>query len=97
MKNNKQLYYSDNQYKFGLFKDEWSIYGQKMFVPDFLDKKNKKIIELNGDIWHGNPMLYNENDHPHPHKRNMTAKEIWDKDEKRYNYFRKKEYDVLVI
>lgn len=63
---------------------------------DFVNIKNKKIIEFNGDKFHANPILYNENDKPNPYT-DISAKDIWDFDNKKINEVIKKGYDVLVI
>lgn len=40
---------------------------------------NKILLEINGDYWHANPKIYKENDVLY---NNMSAKEIWERDEK---------------
>ena len=47
---------------------------------DFTDLKNKRIIEYNGDDYHGNPNKYKATDYPNPFRKDLTAKDIWDKD-----------------
>ena len=56
------------------------ITGRNYYV-DFYDKKLNLIIEVLGDFWHCNPEKYSEN-YIHPYLK-MTAKEIWEKDNKR--------------
>lgn len=51
------------------------------WMYDFADIKRKKIIEFHGDIFHGNPVKYLPGDYPHPFRKTITAKEMWDKDE----------------
>jgi G:T-mismatch repair DNA endonuclease (very short patch repair protein) len=56
------------------------------------------IIEFNGDRWHANPEKYGPEDRPRPYKEhNLTAKEIWDKDEERMQKLREDGYDILVV
>ncbi len=64
---------------------------------DFTDLKNKKIIEYNGDDYHGNPNKYNANDFPNPFRKTITAQEIWDKDELKKKLAEKNGYKLLVI
>lgn len=62
---------------------------------DYVDFTNKKIIEYNGDFWHCNPILYNEN--YFNVVKQKTAKEIWEYDKHKNQYIINKGYDLLVI
>ena len=64
---------------------------------DFTDLKNKRIIEYNGDDYHGNPNKYRANDFPNPFKKNVTAQELWDKDELKRKLAEQNGFEVLVI
>jgi len=55
----------------------------KYYKYDFVDIKNKKIIEYNGDLYHANPKIFNENDNPHPFKKELKSKDIWDLDNRK--------------
>ena len=55
------------------------------------------VIEFNGDIWHANPELYNENDKPFPFDRKYTAKEIWQKDAEKIKFLKTKVDNVIII
>lgn len=88
------LYYGEKQWKFGLRKEEWSYFNKKVFWVDFLDRDQKKIIEVNGDIFHFNPKFYTENSTNHI---NATAKVVWEKDRKRYEFFQRLGYTCLVV
>ena len=68
-----------------------------MYLYDFVDKKNKKIIEYNGDLYHANPELFESSDHPHPFKKQLTAEQIWLKDEDKLSLANEKGFEVLVI
>ena len=89
--------YGDEQYKFGLRKNEWEIYKKKIFYVDFMDKENKKIIEFNGDIWHANPNIFEDNDFPNPYLKTVSAKSIQDIDKKRYEFYYKLGYILKVV
>ena len=67
------------------------------YLYDFVDSKNKKCIEYNGDIWHANPQIYNENDCPNPMNKDITAREIWEQDKIKLNLLKKDGYQVLVV
>lgn len=55
-------------------------------------------IEFNGTYYHGDPRIFNENDYPNPHNKNITAKEIWENDNKRYKMLKeKRNIDTIVI
>ena len=64
---------------------------------DFTDLKNKKIIEYNGDDYHGNPNKYDKDDYPNPFRKDLTAKDIWDKDERKKLIANNKGFEVLVV
>jgi hypothetical protein len=79
---------------------EYFISSEKSFLLyDFTDFKNKKIIEYNGDQYHGNPKIYNENDLPHPYNKSkgFTAKCLWEKDKIKIDIAKNKGFDVLTI
>lgn len=71
--------------------------GKKFFVYDFTDLKRNKIIEYNGDEYHANPKMFESNDNPHPFRKEITAQEIWDKDEEKIKTANKKGFDILII
>lgn len=71
-------------------------YGYRIY--DFVDLDNKKIIEFNGDVYHGNPEIYKEDDTPNPFKdRNKTAKEMWEYDKEKIEFANSKGFEVLTI
>lgn len=68
-----------------------------VWLYDFTDVKNKKIIEYNGDDYHANPKKYLSEDKPHPFRKNVTAQEIWDKDDLKIKTANKNGFEVLII
>lgn len=79
---------------------EYLIKSDKsVLLYDFTDISRKKIIEYNGDQYHANPNIYNENDTPHPyHKENgYSAKDIWKRDNRKTNFAENEGFSVLVI
>lgn len=77
-----------------IVKDE--INKSFIFPVDFYDTKTNKIIEFNGDFWHANPEIYDENAII-PLVRKKFAKEIWMKDQNKLETLRNAGYEVLVI
>ena len=68
-----------------------------VYVYDFIDVTNKKIIEYNGDMYHANPKKYKETDTPHPYRKNKTSLEIWESDRNKTTVANNSGYEVLVI
>lgn len=68
-----------------------------VWIYDFTDVKNKKIIEFNGDMYHANPDKYSELETPHPFRKNITSGEIWKKDNEKINIAKINGFDILVI
>jgi len=66
-----------------------------LYSYDFVDTLNKKCIEYNGNYWHGNPEIYNEN-WINPHNK-LSINEIRKKDKLKHEAIRERGYDILVI
>jgi hypothetical protein len=59
---------------------------------------NNKIIEVFGDYWHINPLLYEETDIvTYPGNKQILAKDKWESDNLRIDKLKKLGYDVLVV
>ena len=67
----------------------------KYFMYDLTNDETKRIIEFNGDFWHGNPAKYDINEMNSV--RNKTFKEIRKNDEYKYNVAINAGYAVMVI
>jgi hypothetical protein len=50
--------------------------GENVYHPDFLIENNT-VLEIYGDYWHANPMIYTQSDLIFG---KMSAKDVWDKD-----------------
>lgn len=61
----------------------FKLYDKYICLDYFIEELNI-CIEYNGSIFHGEPRLYNDNDKCNPFS-NLTAKEIRENDQKRYN------------
>jgi hypothetical protein len=68
-----------------------------IWIYDFVDIENKKIIEYQGDEYHANPLKFTENDTPHPFRKNITSKDIWMKDKEKLKAATDNGYEVLYI
>lgn len=77
---------------FGELNHEYSCGTDRNF--DFVDAKNKKIIEFNGDNVHGNPHLYNSYDVLF---HGLTVKEKRSIDKEKISKAENNGYEVLVI
>lgn len=89
-----KIYFATHNKEFKLDKCE-SEGG--VWLYDFTDIKNKKIIEYNGDDYHANPKKYKSTDYPHPFRKEITAQEIWDKDKRKNGVANEEGFEVLVI
>lgn len=49
------------------------------YFADGFDKSSNTIYEFHGDAYHGNPMLYNNNDRCHPFDSQLTAKTLYER------------------
>lgn len=83
-------------FKIQIPKKEHYIYdkiNKRAYAYDFC--YNHKIIEFNGDYWHCNPNLYDENFYNKVKQK--FAKEIWEYDKIKTNIAEKYDYSVLSI
>lgn len=74
-KDKEDIFFSTKNKEFNLPRTTGGIW-----IYDYTDIKNKKIIEYNGDEYHANPKYFKENDISHPFRKQYVAKEIWEKD-----------------
>jgi len=84
----KKIYYGELNHEYSC--------GIQNHNFDFVILDNKKVIEFNGNKYHANPELYNENDIPLKYI-GKTAKEIWEEDRKKIEQLKKKGFSVLII
>lgn len=68
-----------------------------VWMYDFVDVKRKKIIEYNGDMYHANPSKYNENDTPHPFRKELKSIDIWEKDSRKVEVAERNGFKILTI
>ena len=66
--------------------------------PDICIRKYRLAVFCDGDFWHGNPKIYNENDILNFSKTNHPkVKDIWKKDEKNRNFAEKNGYKIIYL
>lgn len=90
----KYIYFAthNGEYKINKNKEDGGIW-----LYDYVDLKNKKIIEFNGDMYHANPKKYLSEDHPHPFRKDLTSKVIWEKDNKKLKSATDQGFELLII
>jgi G:T-mismatch repair DNA endonuclease (very short patch repair protein) len=66
-------------------------------IVDILIENNKTVIEIYGNYFHGNPLMYKEDDIIKKYSGNKFVKEIWEEDEKRINQIKEFNYDVIIL
>ena len=64
---------------------------------DFVDTNRKKVIEFNGDLFHANPKMFEENDTPNPYNTILSSKEIWEFDRIKNESAILKGYNVYIV
>ena len=87
----EKLYCAIKGKEFGIRIKETGRY----YFYDFVDTKNKKCIEFNGNYWHANPTLYSPD--VIIKKSRLTAKEIWEKDKLKNKAISDRGYDIKII
>lgn len=64
--------------------NEWFVRGEnQLYYLDYFIKELNICIEFNGNAWHGNPNMFKPGDHCHPIYKDVTAKDLQNKDKKR--------------
>lgn len=65
------------------------------YIVDMIFKN--KIIEFNGDYWHGNPAIYKSGQTLKFPQEVITVDSLWEKDKRRIEYLTESGYEVLII
>lgn len=88
---NYDIYYATNNGEYKL-DYEFGFYLLDFYIPSL-----KICLEFDGDSFHANPKTFSENDYPHPFNKNLTAKEIWEKDKIRQDFIESQGIKVIRI
>ena len=77
---------------------EWFVRGRKqVYYLDYFIKELNICIEFNGNAWHGNPKLFKPGDHCHPIYKELTARDLQNKDKERIKELKDKGITTHVI
>lgn len=66
------------------------------YLVDGYCEKTNTVYEFHGNIWHGNPRLYEDDDTPHPFSK-LTAKELYENTINKENTLKKMGFNLIVI
>jgi hypothetical protein len=75
---------------------EFKIPGTKYKVDGYHIGSNT-VLEFLGDTWHGNPSIFRDEDFCHPHKKTITAKELYTQTMDRLKHIHSLGYNVVYI
>lgn len=75
---------------------EYLIPGTKYYADGYCEETNT-IYEFHGDLWHGNPKLFENNEYCHPFDPFITAGELYEKTNKREEMIHDLGYNLVVI
>lgn len=94
--------YSKLETKISVILDEFEIPYERSFWLnkkqfDFKIKDSNILIEVHGDFWHANPIKYKANDILNHPKHLISAKELWEKDNKKLKLANSHGYEVIYI
>ena len=86
------IFYASKNHEYSLKKPT-----KKYYAYDFTDLNKRKIIEFNGDIYHGNPNIFEDNEYPNPFQKDKTAEDLRKKDELKKQIAIDNGFDVLIV
>lgn len=93
---NDEIYYNNLNREYCFISKEHKF----LYYVDFYNKTKNIVIEFNGDLFHANPLLYKDNDiliNPFSKTKHL-AKDIWNKDNIRYENLKKYfNIDTIVV
>lgn len=74
-------------------------YGERRyFAYDIIIDSTNKLIEVNGDYWHGNPKIYKTSDIILKNTSSeITVGEKWKKDKAKIDHAKNNGYEILII
>ena len=75
---------------------EYQIPGTR-YKADGYCHENNTVYEFHGDIFHGNPDLFKDDDKPNFYKNNLTAKELYNKTKEREQEIINLGYNIITI
>jgi len=75
---------------------EYNIPKTKYKVDGY-DKETNTVYEFHGDVFHGNPDIFKDDEKCHPYNKNITAKELYDNTIQREEEIKSLGYNLVVI
>jgi len=95
-----ESYNSSLETRIGQVLDKMQISYERQFwinrkSYDFRLSKTRVIIEVQGDFWHANPLIYTETDILNFGSNTLTAGELWQKDLEKLNNAVKYSYKII--
>lgn len=85
-------YYATKNAEYGIMLSNKTYIKLDYYISDL-----KICIEFNGTVFHADPRIFKENDHPNPFNRNITAKEIWENDKNRIKELEKLGIKTIIV
>ena len=84
--------------EFGDKNQEHHIYidGKNYYLDYYVQELNLDI-EFQGDVWHGNPEIFEPDDHCIPTCKSLTAKDLWQKDQERMDKLKSIGITTIVV
>lgn len=74
------------------------VNSKKYYSYDIIINNTNKIIEVNGDYWHGNPLIYKKDDIiMKGSSKEFLVRDKWAYDKKKNKFAEKSGYKVLVL
>lgn len=67
------------------------------FYADGMCAETNTVYEFYGDVYHGNPMLFSDNDRCHPYNKQVTAKTLYEQTMARESTIRRLGYKVITM
>lgn len=95
--------YKDNNVYYPAIREgkEYCVYNTEkgvVYFYDYVDLSLRKCIEFNGDIFHGNPLLYGPMDTPNFRNRTQTCSDMWKYDAEKITWLKKSRgIETLVV
>lgn len=87
------LYYKNLNREFG----KLDVEKRRYYFYDFVSTSAKVVVEYNGDIYHANPISYNEHDVPPFRGNKRTANEIWTYDKEKQDFIASLGFYVIIV
>lgn len=86
-------YFAEHQHEYALYDRN----NECFYLYDFVITSLKICVEFHGDVWHGNPLLFNETDTPNPYQKSQTCRDIWEHDAIKRKCIEDRGYTMKVI